>query len=1749
MQVRHMKTLMPAQPGIARVQAMAWSPNTKRLAVADSGRFVNLFDENGEKRDKFMTKPVEGKVRSFVIRGMAFSPDSSRIAVAQSDFIVFVYKIGLEWGEKKTITNKFPQQCPVTCLAWPSGGQGSELLVFGTQDGKVKVGIFKTNKPQTLYAHESPVVSVACSVDGNQVVSGHLDFSIFQYTFESEDGSAAASGARRICQHSCIPYALTWGEHIAAGGQDCIVTFYDRTGHQMQTFDYRQVEDKDITAAAFNPSGQTLAVAAFDKIRLFNFNLRSRKWEEGTVTPMHNSFSIPSLIWKTDGSRLVTGTVTGAVDMFDASLRRYRLRDAFEMTYVSHNQVIVKRLATGTRIVLKSHHGYEIQRINVHQDRFLVANTPTTLLVGDLESCKLSEVPWQLSGREKMVFDNPQVCMVFSAGELCLIEYGKNEVLGTCRTEVTNMHRMSVRIHDPPLNDQGQPINDQPARKCIAYLIDRQTIEVDDLVSGIPTARIAHPYKIDWLELNHRANKLLYRDKQHQLFLYDLATQSRSTLLNYCSYVQWVPESDVVVAQNRVDLCVWYSIDNPDRVAVVPIKGEVEGIERTNGKTEVIVDEGANTVAYGLDESLIEFGGAMEDRNYDRACDLLEQITLGPETEAMWLQLSQVALQEMKLYIAERCFAALGDVAKAHALNHINHLAAEASKASNGVTNGYDHYSVRAELCILNKEFRRAEQIYLENGKVEEAMAMWDELNRFDESIQVAESRSHPDVANQRARYYQWLLETAQHEKAGELKEREGKFIDAINLYLRGGTPARAANVVSANGVKPEQQQLEAIASALARAQIFEKAGDFFEKLNMNERALEAYRKGHVYSRAVEFAKRAFPDRVISLEDAWGDHLVAQKQVDQAINHYIEAHQYMKAVQAAIGSRQWSKAASILENQCAGINNEASTRAYRQIAGHYEESRQLGDAEKFYIKAGAVGEAVEMYNRNGMSDHMYRVAQRHLNQQQITELFVVQAKQLESKGDYAGAERIFLKINEADQAIVMYKKARDYTNMIRLVGAYRPDFLVKTHLALASQFEKEGNFKLAEQHFVSGKDWGRAVNMYRDKDMWDDAVRVAKVHGGANAAKQVVLSRAMAVEAEEGVRLLLKFSLVDAGIDASLEAQKFDIALQWAQLALPAKLPYVYLKNAMHYEDQGDFRMAEDCFIKAGKPRESIDMYIHQHDFTSAMRVAENHDHSAIPTVCIAHARVCFQQGNHRDAETLLLRANSADLLLKFYRDAKMFADAQRIAREYCPEKLAEIAREVAVTTNDPLQAGAMLEDNGEYQMAIEQYLRASRDFCSDPNQLVAVWTRTVKLAQNHARHMLKDVVKAATTKMFEIGRAVEAGKCLEDCEDYKGAINMYVRGQKYELAEHLANRISPELVEYVKRARVQAAIEDGGATARDELDTLDQDAALKAHVQSNDWEKVMRLARQRGPDDTKIYAAMHVQYLLRENMLEKALDVVARDGMETKDFRFFETWQQMAELLIAEQPNAAFNLTAFHDGFISVADSMRRTGQPDAAVIKAEALRDVIHIYHMQTFMTERGFPEYALKLMLGLPRYVNFIPADKAYYDAGMAAKDAKQDSIAFMYLNRFLDLREKIEDGEPDSGNMDNTDFACTDFPFQFLLPRQHTINEVASEEANKWVLAISIEKNLDPHLPTVKCPTHGVDMFEGALRSPSGAQYEPCAISGYPILTNLRVRCRTCQRLANQEDWNKFVMQTKLCPWCKTTQAADFKMTMN
>jgi intraflagellar transport protein 172 len=98
-----------------------------------------------------------------------------------------------------------------------------------------------------------------------------------------------------------------------------------------------------------------------------------------------------------------------------------------------------------------------------------------------------------------------------------------------------------------------------------------------------------------------------------------------------------------------------------------------------------------------------------------------------------------------------------------------------------------------------------------------------------------------------------------------------------------------------------------------------EKAGEFYEKMNMFDRALDSYVRGHSFRNAIELAKRHFPQQVINLEEEWGNWLVSQKQLDLAIEHYVQARIFPKAVEAAIASRKWNRAIQLVQDQPAEI--------------------------------------------------------------------------------------------------------------------------------------------------------------------------------------------------------------------------------------------------------------------------------------------------------------------------------------------------------------------------------------------------------------------------------------------------------------------------------------------------------------------------------------------------------------------------------------------------------------------------------------------------------------------------------------------------------------------------------------------------------------------------------------------------------------------------------------------------------------
>lgn len=73
----------------------------------------------------------------------------------------------------------------------------------------------------------------------------------------------------------------------------------------------------------------------------------------------------------------------------------------------------------------------------------------------------------------------------------------------------------------------------------------------------------------------------------------------------------------------------------------------------------------------------------------------------------------------------------------------------------------------------------------------------------------------------------------------------------------------------------------------------------------------------------------------------------------------------------------------------------------------------------------------------------------------------------------------------------------------------------------------------------------------------------------------------------------------------------------------------------------------------------------------------------------------------------------------------------------------------------------------------------------------------------------------------------------------------------------------------------------------------------------------------------------------------------------------------------------------------------------------------------------------QQAAKISVALLRDSDIIPADKAFYEAGTQCRKLGWDSMAFVFLNRFLDLMEVIEDNGPNSEALDTTDLHVSSY----------------------------------------------------------------------------------------------------------------------
>lgn len=332
------------------------------------------------------------------------------------------------------------------------------------------------------------------------------------------------------------------------------------------------------------------------------------------------------------------------------------------------------------------------------------------------------------------------------------------------------------------------------------------------------------------------------------------------------------------------------------------------------------------------------------------------------------------------------------------------------------------HPKIDAIKCNQNEinQFcsRTAEAIYLEQGNIEEALEMFKDLRRWDDAIKLADRRGYSESDELLKEQMSFLLKTGQDEKAGSVLEARGDLDQAMTLYLKANQPTKAArlllksqqllhdeevfsrviNSLIASGLKififfffaKNYHSLHsATANNLSLLELFELAGDLSRKVKRSNEAVDYYRKGNAFARAIELARNISPEEVTTLEEEWGDWLLSRRQPDASISHYIEAGATVKALQAAVTAKQWRKAVQIARV----LDEPDEIRHFAvELSDHLSQIGNVAGAEEILIRAEMYKEAVDLLNRHGQWEKAYDIAEKYLGKnykQYFLTIFIV----------------------------------------------------------------------------------------------------------------------------------------------------------------------------------------------------------------------------------------------------------------------------------------------------------------------------------------------------------------------------------------------------------------------------------------------------------------------------------------------------------------------------------------------------------------------------------------------------------------------------------------------------------------------------------------------------------------------------------------------------------------------------------------
>lgn len=269
------------------VYAVAWSPDSRRVASGDRNATVQVWNAAGEGNPYIYTN------HSDIVETVAWSPDGTRIASGSQDTTVQVWNA----SDGGNIFKYTYHSALVRSVAWSHDGT---RIASASYDGTVQVWNHNSNYPLTTYlGHHGNVNSVSWSPDDKYIVSGGDDTTV-------QIWDASSGNTLHTCHgHTQTVYAVAWsrdGKYIASGSWDNTVIVWDASGGTaLHTCTGHT--DK-IWTVTWSPDSTRIASGGQDHtVRVWNASNAS-----SLITYRGHMQDVNAVAWSPDGTRIASGS-------------------------------------------------------------------------------------------------------------------------------------------------------------------------------------------------------------------------------------------------------------------------------------------------------------------------------------------------------------------------------------------------------------------------------------------------------------------------------------------------------------------------------------------------------------------------------------------------------------------------------------------------------------------------------------------------------------------------------------------------------------------------------------------------------------------------------------------------------------------------------------------------------------------------------------------------------------------------------------------------------------------------------------------------------------------------------------------------------------------------------------------------------------------------------------------------------------------------------------------------------------------------------------------------------------------------------------------------------------------------------------------------------------------------------------------------------------------------------------------------